>query len=116
MSNIKHLHVVDMPERLHFVPEWAQRKGMKQVEVALRIGATQGLVSRWFAGTVPSTDYLQKLADLFGTDIHGLFRHPDEEWIARLLRGRSPAERQKAVEMLMLLFKDDEDDRTGTRG
>ncbi|MBZ7921634.1 helix-turn-helix transcriptional regulator [Ensifer adhaerens] len=114
MNNIKPLHVVDMPERLHFIPEWAKSKGMKQVEVALRVGASQGVVSRWYAGNVPSSEYLPKLAELFGTDVHGLFRHPDEEWIAQLLRTRTPAERNKAIEMLLLLFKDDE--RTGTEG
>ncbi|WP_037431614.1 helix-turn-helix domain-containing protein [Sinorhizobium fredii] len=115
MSNIKLLRSVDMPDRLHFIPEWADKKGMKQVEVALRVGASQSVVSRWYAGNMPLNDYLAKLADLFGIEVHGLFLHPDEYWISRMLRGRSPAERQKAIDMLELLFKD-EDGRTGTNG
>ncbi|TCN30309.1 helix-turn-helix domain-containing protein [Sinorhizobium americanum] len=98
----------EMPVRLHFIPEWADKQGVKQVRIAEGVGASQGLVSRWWDGTMPTPQYLKLLADFFGTDVHGLFRHPDEDWIAKLLRDRSEADRQKAIEMLKLLFKEDE--------
>ncbi|MDK1386342.1 helix-turn-helix transcriptional regulator [Sinorhizobium sp. 8-89] len=109
MNNIKEIRAVDSLERFHFIPEWAKKKRMKQADIVRSTGADKGVVSRWFnEGVVPKDEYLVKLAVIFGTDISGLFRHPDEERIAQLLRGRSAAERQKAIEMLELLFKDND--------
>lgn len=110
MNNIKEMHAVDSLERFHFIPEWAKKKRMKQADIVRSTGADKGVVSRWFnEGVVPKDEYLVKLAATFGTDVSGIFRHPDEERISRLLRGRSAADRQKAIEMLELLFKDDND-------
>lgn len=77
--------------------------------MAREVGADKGLVSRWWKGTLPGPEYLEKLAALFHTDPEGLFRHPDEDWIARFFKDRSEADRERAKEILTLAFP-----KTGT--
>lgn len=114
MSNIKHIHSSKTPVRLHFIEEWAEKRNLSQADIVREIGADKGLVSRWFrSGVMPKEDYLEKLAALFGTDIHGLFRHPDEDWLARFFRDKSEAQREHAIQMLKVLFQN-RDDKTGT--
>jgi hypothetical protein len=48
----------------------------------------KGLVSRWFNGSTPSVKYQEALAGLFGTKREGIFRHPDEDWLASFFAGR----------------------------
>lgn len=113
MNNPNAIHADKTPVRIHFIVEWAERRNLKQADIVREIGADKGLVSRWFDGTVPKGEYLEKLAELFGTDVHGLFRHPDDDWLAKLFRDKSEAERERAINMLKLFFQND---RTGTNG
>lgn len=106
MSNITQIHGDKTPIRIHFIPEWAEKRNLSQADVAREVEADKSLVSRWFSGIVPRSEYLERLAALFGTDVHGLFRHPDEDWLARFLRDKSEAQREQAIEMLKVLFKD----------
>lgn len=50
------------------------------------------LVSRWFSGSTPGLDWQQRLAALFHTEPESLFRHPDDDWIARFLKDRAEDE------------------------
>lgn len=111
MSNQHTIHGDKTPIRIHFIVEWAEKRNLKQADIVREIGADKGLVSRWFDGTVPKTEWLEKLAELFGTDVHGLFRHPDDDWLAKLFRDKTQEQRDQAIDMLKLLFK-----RTGTDG
>ncbi|MBD9372090.1 helix-turn-helix transcriptional regulator [Rhizobium sp. ARZ01] len=106
MSNIETIHATKTPTRIHFIVEWAEKRNLSQADIVREIGADKGLVSRWFKGIVPKTDYLERLAALFDTDVHGLFRHPDEDWLARFFAGKSNEQREQAIEMLKVLFKD----------
>lgn len=103
------IHQRKTPQRRHYIVEWAHKRSMRKAEVARETGADKGLVSRWFSGTVPGPEYLEKLGALFGTDAEGLFRHPDEDWIAKFFRDRTDAERERARELLDLAFP-----KTGT--
>lgn len=113
MSNTPTIHADKTPVRIHFIVEWAEKRNLKQVDIVREIGVDKGLVSRWFDGTVPKGEYLDKLAALFETDVHGLFRHPDDDWLARFFRDKTEEQREKAIEMLKLMF---ESNRTGTTG
>src|SRR5690606_6777345 len=109
------IHQDKTPQRVHFIAEWAAKRGLKQRDIVREIGADKGLVSRWFKGTVPKQEYLEQLRGLFGLDdIHALFRHPDDDWIARFFRDKTEEQREKAIQMLKLMFPDDK--RTGTDG
>lgn len=114
MSNVTNIHADKTPIRLHYIVEWAEKRDMSQADVGRATGADKALVSRWFGGMVPKQDYLEKLAGIFETDVHGLFRHPDDDWLAKFFRDKTEEQKEHAIEMLRLLFK--EKDRTGTRG
>lgn len=114
MNNTIKIHAGKTPTRVHFIAEWAEKRGLKQVDIVNEIGADKGLVSRWFKGTVPKPEYLEKLRELFhADDISSLFRHPDDDWIARMFNGKTEEQREKAIQMLRLLFNDQ---KTGTDG
>jgi transcriptional regulator with XRE-family HTH domain len=106
MSNIQSLKARKSPMRLHFIIEWAEKRNLKQADIAREVGVDPGNVSRWYDGKLPKPEYLEKLAALFHTDVHGLFRHPDEDWVARLFRNKTDQEKRKALEMLKLLFEE----------
>ena len=72
---------------------------MSQADLVRALGADKGSVSKWFKGATPQEQWQKKLADLFGTTTDGIFRHPDEAWVAGFLSGRRPDEiaRMKAT-------------------
>jgi transcriptional regulator with XRE-family HTH domain len=92
------------PRRPHFIPEWAERRGLTQVELANLLGADKSVISRWYAGATPGEEWQSKLADLFVCDREGLFRHPDEEWLTKFFRNRSADDVQRMKTMLEAAF------------
>lgn len=107
MSNVAKIHSDKTPHRVHFIPEWAEKRHLKQVDIVREIGADKGLVSKWFKGTLPKQEYLEKLAALFRTDIPGLFRDPEDDWLAQFFKERTAEQREKAISVLKLLFDQD---------
>lgn len=104
------IHSGKTPNRRHYIVEWASKRNLRKADIARETGADKGLVTRWFKGTLPGPEYLDKLAALFGTEsAESLFRHPDEDWIAKFFRDRSDADRERARELLDLAFP-----KTGT--
>lgn len=87
------------PNRPHFIPEWAERRKLKQADIARALDADKSVVSRWFNGATPSEDYQHRLADLLIGDAdspESLFRHPDDDWIVKFFRDR-PAEEVERI-------------------
>ena len=68
------------------------------------MGADKSIISRWYAGATPGEEWQTKLADLFGYDREGLFRHPDEEWLTKFFRNRSANDVQRMKTMLEAAF------------
>ena len=115
MSNVSTIHGNKTPKRIHFIPEWAEKRGMKQVDIVRALGVDKGLVSRWFDGTVPKPEYLEQLRELFDAEeVGSLFRHPDDDWLAKLFRDKTEEQKELAIDMLKVLFKDAT--KTGTGG
>lgn len=104
------IHSGKTPIRRHYIEEWAGKRGLRKADISRETGADKSLVGRWFEGSVPGDEYLEKLGALFGTDREGLFRHPDEDWIAKFFKDRSDADRERAKELLTLAFP-----KTGTK-
>jgi transcriptional regulator with XRE-family HTH domain len=98
------IHASKTPKRFHFIVEWAEKRDLKQADIIREIGADKSVVSRWFSGSVPSEKYLEPLAALFHTDVAGLFRHPDDDWISRFLASRTSEERERAITLLSTAF------------
>lgn len=109
MAQVTRIHSNKTPQRLHYIVEWAERRGLKQADIVREVGADKATVSRWFGGSLPNEAYLQPLAGLFGTEVVGLFRHPDDDWIARFLQGRTSDEIGRIKTVLSSAFP-----KTGT--
>jgi transcriptional regulator with XRE-family HTH domain len=92
-------------DRDHFVPEWAEKRNMTQADLVRETGADKSTVSRWFSGNMPRDNHLDALVACFGLeDRESLFRHPDDDWMARFLQGRSEDEKKRIRTMLLAAF------------
>ena len=56
------------PHRIHFIPEWAERRGLKQADVARELAVDKSSVSRWWKGALPETQHLEPLARFLGAE------------------------------------------------
>lgn len=99
------------PRRPHFIPQWAEKRGFKtQAELIKALGSDKSIVSRWYdphRPTSPGVEWQAKLAALLvgdETETDSLFRHPDEDWLARFFRNRSLDEVERAKQMLEAAF------------
>lgn len=90
--------------RLHFMPEWAELRGMSQTEIAESLEINKSTVSKWFNGALPSEANLPRIAAMFGVEVDELFRMPEDNWLANFLRGRSAEERDRIRRTLMAAF------------
>lgn len=104
MSNVTKIHNMKQGRRPHFVPDWCEKRGYSQADLAKKIEADPGLVSRWFKGSTPSAEYQAKMAALFDCDEESLFRHPDDDWMAKFLKGRSSEEVDRVKILLETAF------------
>lgn len=93
MAQIPKIHQGKTPPRIHYIAEWAEKRGRKQSEFVAGVGADKGTVSRWFNGRLPEQPYLLKIAAFLELDEpNDLFRHPDDNWFKRMFEGRSEKE------------------------
>jgi hypothetical protein len=91
--------------RKHYIPEWADKRILTQADIVRAIGADKATVSRWFSGNMPQDHYLDALVGYLELDDRdALFRHPDDDWMARFLRGRSNEEKERIRTMLEAAF------------
>lgn len=113
MTQITRIHSSRKPIRLHYIAEWAAKRGMRQADIVRQTGVDKSTVSRWFKGTLPSEEHLLMLKELFTLDeVASLFRDPDDDWLARLFRNRSEEERERILKVIEISFPP----RTGTDG
>lgn len=112
MSNTTKIHSGKTPPRQNFIAEWAEKRNLRPVDIVNETGADKGLVSRWLnKGTLPKQEYLEKLAALFHTDVPGLFRHPDDDWLTKFFQDKTEEQRDMAIKVLQAMF---EKQKTGT--
>jgi transcriptional regulator with XRE-family HTH domain len=104
MSNVTKIYAGKNPQRIHFIVEWAEKRHLAQADIVRELGVDKSLVSRWFSGTNPGKEWRPKLEALFGTDDGGLYRHPDDDWLAKFFRDKSEEDKRKAVELLEMFF------------
>ncbi len=102
---VTRIHRGKQPRRPHFIPEWAERRGYEtQADLAEALQADKSVVSRWYGGASPSEDWQIKLGELFHCEREALFRHPDDDWLARFFRDRDDHEMQRIKMMLEAAF------------
>jgi transcriptional regulator with XRE-family HTH domain len=104
MAKLTTIHSNKTPQRYHFIVEWAEKRGLSQADIVRELGADKSVVSRWFSGSLPSEKYLEPLAGLFATQVSGLFRHPDDDWMMRFLRERTSEELDRIKATLEAAF------------
>ena len=106
---------------MNIVKELRKKKGIQQKELAYEIGVSRPTVSEWESGKKdPSGERLRKLAAFFGVDelvILGkgvvdltkpqqgtIPRTPEARTLAAGLDRMSPEDRQRALQMVQLMF------------
>jgi transcriptional regulator with XRE-family HTH domain len=104
MLSPEHIHSPHEPNHRHFIAEWADHRGLRQADIITELGADKGTVSRWFSGTIPSDQWIVRLAHLLGTTRDGLFRDPHDDWFVQFFRDRSEEERARARVLLEAAF------------
>ena len=104
MPNVTRIHERKQPRRPHFIREWMEMKGLRAKDLAEELDVDKSVVSRWLAGATPTEENQQILADFFGCERDGIFRHPDDDWMARFLRDRPPEEVKKIKRVMSELF------------
>lgn len=106
MNKIDRIHGSKQARRPHYIPQWAEKRGLKQADIAAELGADKSLVSRWFAGATPREKWQEALAALFGFEGEPeiIFRHPDEDWLSRFFAGRRAEEIERIKATLETAF------------
>jgi transcriptional regulator with XRE-family HTH domain len=106
------IHRGKTPTRRHFLPEWAVARGLSQADISRELEVEKSTVSRWFGGVIPDDRNLDRLVGLLHIEVLDLFRHPDEDWLAKFFRGRDEKERERIKATLETAFPR----RSGTEG
>lgn len=104
MSDITRIHKGKQPRRPHHIADWAEARGLSQADIARELDADKSVVSRWFSGTTPGEDYQERLAGLFHCSREALFRHPDDDWLARFFQDREREEIERIKKTLEAAF------------
>lgn len=105
MNKIVRTQGTKQPARPHYIPEWAAHRGYEtQADLVRALEADKSVVSRWYAGATPGTDWQERLAALFHCEPESLFRHPDEDWMTRFFRDRAREEVERIKRVLELTF------------
>ncbi len=106
MPEAARIHASKQPRRPHYIPEWAKKRHLTQAKLASELGADKSVVSRWFKGTSPGSEWQHKLAVLFKCEPEALFRHPDDDWFRRLFERHSEEEIERIKALIEAAFPD----------
>lgn len=99
------IHTDKLPPRLHYLVEWAEKRGLKQSDIVNELGVEKSTVSRWFAGRTISETYLVPLSELLHIEPLAIYRHPDDDWMLQRLRGKPERVKRQALEILEAFLK-----------
>ena len=104
MSDVTQIHTGKTPTRLHYIVEWAAKRGITQAKLARRLEVDKSTVFRWFQGQLPSERHIIGIAEMFAVEPTDLFRHPDDDWLTRLLKSKPQAERERIEQAIRILL------------
>lgn len=112
MSKSEKISEQKQPRRPHYIKQWAEKKGLKAIELAEALGTSRGQISHWYGGASPGVEWQQRLAEFFGIDRAGLFMHPDEYWLKQFFDGRTRQEVERIKATLEAAFPKDHSDQS----
>jgi transcriptional regulator with XRE-family HTH domain len=97
------------PRRPHYLLQLMERYNVTRADIVEAIGVDKSQLSRWLDETRPSTpspEWARKLGEFFGKghDPVDIFTDPDVDWLSRLLRDRSPDEKERIKAMIEAAF------------
>ncbi|WP_296580104.1 helix-turn-helix transcriptional regulator [Xanthobacter sp.] len=98
------IHPSKQPRRPHHIADWMDKYGLKAVDVSSELNVDKSVVSRWLSGSTPNVHHQERLAALFHTDREGLFRHPDDDWLAKFFKDRTKDELERIKATLEAAF------------
>ncbi len=104
MSNLTPIHRTKQPRRPHYLREWCEKYGLRQSDLANELNTDKSIVSRWFSGATPSTEWQARLGALFDVEPEAIFRHPDEDWLVRFFKDRTKDEIERIKATLEAAF------------
>lgn len=117
MARTPKIHASRNPPRLHFIPEWAAKRNIRQVDIVEELGVDKGTVSKWFSGKAfPTQENFFALAALFELEEpNRIFSHPDDDWLKRLFDHRSAEERERIIRTIEAAFPEPAAPSTGKK-
>jgi transcriptional regulator with XRE-family HTH domain len=93
------------PRRI-FLPEWREKKGLTQEQLANRLGVSDVSVSRWETGrALLSTGVLAAIAEALDIEPTDLYRHPDQPSADAMLRDQPQEIRDQAIRLIEAISK-----------
>lgn len=125
MAKVTKIHQGKQTVRRHFIGEWLELKNMSVTDLVSalndpdrdmsypEIDKTQ--VYRWMKGQMPQAPMQARIAAVLGFEgePERLLQDPTMDWLSTFFRDKTEEQKQKAIDMLKLLF---DDRKTGTEG
>ena len=105
MAKLTRIHQGKQPVRRHFLNEWMAAKDIDAPALLVLLNdpersshlneVEKSQVYRWLKGQLPGPSHQERIAAALEIDPEALLRHPDDDWVARFLDGRSQDEIQR---------------------
>ena len=125
MATVSKIHGNKRPIRRHYLAEWLEARGLKAMDLVellndpersseySEIDKTQ--VYRWLRGQMPQPAMQLRIAAALGfeDDPDKLLQDPTLDWLSDFFRDKTEEQKDKAIQMLKLMFSED---KTGTTG
>ncbi|MGQ3080656.1 MULTISPECIES: helix-turn-helix domain-containing protein [Rhizobium/Agrobacterium group] len=125
MAKVTKIHQGKQPVRRHYLAEWLEAKQMTPVDLLEQLNdpeRSMGLtevdksqVYRWLKGQMPQAPMQLRIAGALGfeDDPGKLLEDPTMDWLSEFFRDKTEEQKEKAIQMLKLMFADI---KTGTDG
>lgn len=125
MPNVSKIHQNKSPVRRHYLAEWLEAKHMTPVDLLAVLNdpersmdlpeVDKSQVYRWIKGQMPQAPMQERIAGALGFpgEPEKLLQDPTMDWLAAFFRDKTEEQKERAIQMLKVLFPDS---KTGTDG
>lgn len=126
MSKVTKIHQGKQTIRRHFIGEWLEAKHMSVADLLAALNDPERDMSfpevdktqvyRWMRGQMPQAHMQARIAAALGFDgePEKLMQDPTMDWLATFFRDKTDEQKEKAIQMLKLMF--DNMPKDGTNG